>query len=74
MVCYYSNWPYYRKGEGKYTIENIEIKDIPQATLNADFQRICLDRIMLSRPIDVRTPLIIASAKIALDGHEIPAT
>lgn len=25
MVCYYSNWPYYRKGEGKYLIENIEV-------------------------------------------------
>ena len=25
MVCYYPNWPYYREGEGKYTIENIEV-------------------------------------------------
>ena len=25
VVCYYSNWPYYREGEGKYLVENIEV-------------------------------------------------
>ena len=24
VVCYYPNWPYYRQGEGKYTVEDIE--------------------------------------------------
>ena len=56
------------------SIESIEIKDIPNATFTADFQGICLAKIILSRPIDVRIPLIIASAKIALDGHGIPIT
>ena len=24
VVCYYPNWPYYRQGDGKYTVEDIE--------------------------------------------------
>jgi GH18 family chitinase len=24
VVCYYPNWPYYRQGDGKYTVEDID--------------------------------------------------
>ena len=43
------------------SIPSIEIKDIPMATLNASLRTICLERIIVSRIIEVVIPLNIAN-------------
>ena len=54
------------------SIPIIEIKDIPIAVLKAILRVICLDRIMVSRMIDVIRPLKIAKLIIAQTGQAIP--
>lgn len=51
------------------SIATIEIKDIPIAVLNATDIDICLVRINVSRAIEVRRPLIMASSMICHTGH-----
>ena len=51
------------------SIATIEIKDIPIAVLNATDRDICLVRINVSRAIEVRRPLIMASSMICHTGH-----
>ena len=51
------------------SIEIIEIKDIPIATLKASFNAIWADRIMVSRAIEVMIPLNIASIMIDIVDH-----
>ena len=53
------------------SIPIIEIKDIPIAVLKASLRGICLDRIMVSRMIDVIRPLRIAKLMIAHTGQAI---
>ena len=54
------------------SIPIIEIKDMPIAVLKAILRVICLDRIMVSRMIDVIRPLKIAKLIIAQTGQPIP--
>jgi hypothetical protein len=49
----------------------IDIKDIPVAVLNASLIFICLERIMVSKMIDVMRPLIIAKVIIPSIGKGI---
>lgn len=51
------------------SIATIEIKDIPIAVLNAIDRDICFVRINVSRAIEVRRPLIMASSMICHTGH-----
>jgi hypothetical protein len=50
----------------------MEIKDMPMAVLKASLSVICLDRMMVSRMIDVISPLKIAKLIIAQTGQAIP--
>ena len=54
------------------SIPIIEIKDIPMAVLKASLSVICLNRMMVSRMIDVIRPLKIAKLIIAQTGQAIP--
>ena len=51
------------------SIPIIEIKDIPTATLNASFKIICLDKMIVSRMIDVIIPLNIANIIMLIVVH-----
>ena len=53
------------------SIPIMEINDIPIAVLKASLRGICLDRIMVSRMIDVIRPLRIAKLMIAHTGQAI---
>jgi hypothetical protein len=53
------------------SIDIIEIRDIPVAVLNASFSFICLERIMVSRMMEVIRPLIIAKVIIPSIGKGI---
>ena len=48
------------------SMEIMDIRDMPIATLNASFNIICLANIKVSRAIDVSNPLIIAKAIILM--------
>jgi hypothetical protein len=50
----------------------MEIKDMPMAVLKASLRDICLDRMMVSRRIDVINPLKIAKLMTAQTGQTIP--
>ena len=54
------------------SIPIIEIKDIPIAILKASLRDIWLERIIVSRMIDVIRPLTIAKLMIAHTGQAIP--
>ena len=54
------------------SIPIMEIKDMPMAVLKASLSVICLDRMMVSRMIDVISPLKIAKLIIAQTGQAIP--
>ena len=54
------------------SIEIIEMRDMPIAVLNACLSAICLERIIVSRTIDVINPLKIARLIIAQTGQSIP--
>ena len=54
------------------SIPIMEINDMPMAVLNASLRVICLDRMMVSRMIDVIRPLKIAKLMIAQTGQSIP--
>ena len=53
------------------SIAIIEISDIPSAVRRARLNAICLQRINVSRMIEVKRPLKIASAIMAITGHAI---
>ena len=53
------------------SIDIMDIKDIPVAVLNASLIFICLERIMVSKMIDVISPLIIAKVIIPSIGKGI---
>ena len=53
------------------SIDIMDIKDIPVAVLNASLIFICLERIMVSKMIDVMRPLIIAKVIIPSIGKGI---
>jgi hypothetical protein len=50
----------------------MEIKDMPMAVLKASLRDICLDRMMVSRRIDVINPFKIAKLMTAQTGQKIP--
>ena len=50
----------------------MEIKDMPMAVLKASLRDICLERMMVSRRIDVINPLKIAKLMTAQTGQTIP--
>ena len=54
------------------SIPIMEINDIPMAVLKASLRVICLDRMMVSKMIDVIRPLKIAKLMIAQTGQPIP--
>ena len=54
------------------SIEIIEMRDMPIAVLNASLSAICLERIIVSRIIDVINPLKIARLIIAQMGQLLP--
>ena len=54
------------------SIEIIEMRDMPIAVLKASLSAICLERIIVSRIIDVISPLKIARLIIAQTGQLIP--
>ena len=54
------------------SIPIMEINDMPMAVLKASLRVICLDKIMVSRMIDVIRPLKIAKLMIAQTGQSIP--
>jgi hypothetical protein len=49
----------------------MEISDIPTAVWKALRSGICLERMTVSRAIDVRMPFTIASSMIAITGQPI---
>ena len=53
------------------SIPIMEINDMPMAVLNASLRVICLERMMVSRRIDVIRPLKIAKLMIAQTGQSI---
>ena len=55
-----------------FIIPIMAIKDMPMAVLKASLSVICLDRMMVSRIIDVIRPLKIAKLIIAQTGQAIP--
>ena len=56
------------------SIEIIEISDIPKAVFSARLNAICRARIIVSKMIDVISPLKIASSMINNVGHSISVT
>tara|TARA_A100001037_G_C14556231_1_gene373877 strand:- start:170 stop:493 length:324 start_codon:yes stop_codon:yes gene_type:complete len=54
------------------SIEIIEMRDMPIAVWKAGLSAICLERIIVSRIIDVINPLKIARLIIAQTGQSIP--
>ena len=53
------------------SIAIIDINDMPMAVLKASLSNICLERIIVSRRIDVINPLNIAKLIIAQTGQSI---
>jgi hypothetical protein len=53
------------------SMEIIETKDIPIAVLKANLNDICLESMKVSRPMDVKIPLIIAKDIINTTGQSI---
>ena len=53
------------------SIEIIDTRDIPIAVLKAMFKDICLERINVSKAMDVKIPFIIAKDMIAKTGQVI---
>ena len=56
------------------SIAIMEMNDMPIAVLNANLKAICLDKISVSRAIEVSNPLKMASDMMAQTGQPMPLT